>query len=221
MTVLLVSLLGLALLDSLNPSALAVTIYLLLSGRPVEGKVLAYVAGVFSSYLALGALIMAGLGSLWGYLESPTAYVVQGVIGTVLFGYAVLAPDKSLKRDVAVRQPRSWNLGAIFVLGITVTVVEFATAFPYLGAVALMTNAELTVIEWLPILIFYNAIFVLPPLLLLAAYTLLGSRLERKFEKLRERFARGSRETVLWIMGIVGFLLLADSLASFEFLGLI
>ena len=64
MTVLLASLLGLALLDSLNPSALAVTLYLLLPGRPFAGKVLTYVAGGFSSYLVLGALIMAGLGSI-------------------------------------------------------------------------------------------------------------------------------------------------------------
>lgn len=221
MTVLLFSLFGLVVLDSLNPSALAVTIYLLLSGRPFAGKVLTYVAGVFSSYLALGALIMAGLGSVQEYLESPTAYALQGVIGAVLFGYAVLAPDKSRKRDVAVRQPRSWNLGAIFLLGVTVTVVEFATAFPYLGAIALMTNAGLPLAQWLPILIVYNAIFVLPPLLLLASYSLLGSRLEVRFERLRERFVKGTRETMLWIMGIVGFLLLADSLVFFEFFGLV
>ena len=221
MTALLVSLLGLALLDSINPSALAVTIYLLLSGRPFVGKVLTYVAGVFSSYLVLGVLIMAGLGSMWGYLESPTAYAAQGVIGVALFGYAVLSPDKSRKRDSAVRQPRSWSFGAIFFLGITVTVVEFATAFPYLGAIALMTNAELPVVEWLRIPVVYNAIFVMPPLFLLAVYSLLGSRMEDRFMRLRNRFGKESRETMLWIVGIVGLLLLADSLAFFEFFGLV
>lgn len=221
MTVLLFSLLGLALLDSLNPSALAVTLYLLLAGRPFAGKVLTYVAGVFSSYLVLGVLIMAGLGSVWDHLESPTAYAAQGVIGAALFGYAVLAPDKPRKRDVVVRQPRSWNFGGLFLLGVTITVVEFATAFPYFGAIALMTNAGLPAMQWLPILVVYNAIFVLPPLLLLAVYTLLGSRMEDRFMRLRDRFAKESRETMLWIMGIVGFFLLADSLAFFEFFGLV
>ena len=221
MSVLLLSLLGLALLDSLNPSALAVTIYLLLAGRPFAGKVLAYVGAVFSSYLVLGALIMLGLGSVWGYLESPTAYAVQGVIGAALLGYPIFAPSKTREGRAGVRRPKSWSLGAVFLLGVTVTVVEFSTAFPYLGAIALMTNAELSIVEWLPILVVYNAIFVLPPLFLLASYSLLGPRLEERFEKLRERFAKGSRETMLWIMGIVGFLLLADSLVFFEFFGLV
>lgn len=220
MSILLVSLLGLALLDSLNPSALAVTIYLLLAGRPYVGKVLTYVAGVYASYLVLGVLVLLGLGSVWSYLESPTAYAVQGVVGALLFGYAIFAPNKSRKGGTTVMQPRSWNLGAVFLLGVTVTIVEFSTAFPYLGAIALMTNAELPFAQWLPILVVYNAIFVLPPLLLLVSYSLLGSRLEKRFERLRERFERGSRETMLWILGIVGFILLADSLVFFDFFGI-
>ena len=221
MIALLLSLLGLALLDSINPSALAVTMYLMFAGRPFVGKVLTYVGAVFASNLVLGVLLMIGLGSLRGYLESPVAYAVQGTIGALLFGYAVFTPGKPRKEGTGVRQPRSWNLGAVFLLGITVTVVEFSTAFPYLGAVALMTNAGLLATQWLPILIAYNAIFVAPPLLLLAAYSFFGSRLEARFEKLRDRFAKGSRETMLWIAGIVGFLLLADSLAFFDFFGLV
>ncbi len=221
MTVLLFTLLGLALLDSLNPSALAVTIYLLLAGRPFAGKVLTYVAGVFSSYLVLGGLIMLGLGSVWGYLESPAAYAAQGVIGATLLAYAVFAPNKPRGGERTVRQPRSWSLGALFALGVTVTVLEFSTAFPYLGAIALMTNAGLAWVQWLPILVVYNAIFVLPPLLLLASHSMLGPRIEERFEKLRERFAKESRETMLWVLGIVGFLLLADSLAFFNFFGLL
>lgn len=221
MSVLLFSLVGLALLDSLNPSALAVTIYLLLSGRPFAGKVLIYLSGVFASYLSLGVLMMLGFGSISGYLESPGAYAVQGVIGATLLGYALLAPDKPRNKKKAVRRPSSWGFGVIFGLGVTVTVVEFSTAFPYFGAIALMTNAGLTVMEWLPVLAAYNGIFVLPPLLLLGTYSLLGARVEPFFERLQERFAGGGRETMLWVVGIVGFLLLADSLSFFDFFGLV
>ena len=221
MSVLLSSLLGLALLDSINPSALAVTMYLMFAGRPFAAKVLTYVGAVFASYLGLGVLLMLGLNSVRGYLESPAAYAVQGFVGVVLLSYAVFAPDKSRGGDKGVREPRSLSFGAIFLLGITVTVVEFSTAFPYLGAVALMTSAGLPVVQWLPILIFYNAIFVAPPLLLLAAYSLFGSRVKARLEKFRERFASGSRETMLWIAGIVGFLILADSLVFFDFFGFV
>lgn len=209
------------MLDSVNPSALAVTMYLLLAVRPYAGRVLTYVGAVFSSYLVLGVLLMLGLESVRGYLDSSFVYAVQGIIGALLFGYAIFAPGKTRSEGAGVRQPRSWNLGAIFLLGVTVTVVEFSTAFPYLGAVALMTNAGMPMAQWFPILITYNAIFVSPPLLLLASYSLLGERMRSRFEQLRDRFSRGSRETMLWILGIVGFLLLADILAFFDFFGIV
>ena len=220
MTGTLVSLLGLALLDSINPSALAVTIYLLLQGGSYAPKVLTYLSAVFASYLSIGVLLMPGLGSVWGYVDGPGAYVVQGIIGAVLLGYAVFAPDKP-RREGRTRTPRSRSLGAIFLLGVTITVVEFSSAFPYLGAIAILTNADLSAVLWLPILVGYNLIFVLPPFLLMALYLAFGPRLRGRFERFVERLGKSSRETLLWITGLVGFFLLADSLAYFEFFGLV
>ena len=216
----LASLFGLALLDSLNPSALAATIYLLLQGKTYMVRALTYVSAVFFSYLGIGVLLMLGFGSVWAYLSGPGAYAVQGVAGALLLGYALFAPDKP-RDEKKTRTPRAAGLPAIFLLGVTITVVEFSTAFPYLGAIAILTNAEMEVAGWLPILIGYNAIFVLPPLLLVAVYGAFGSRMRGSFERWRERFESGSREATLWIVGIVGFLLLADSLAFFDFFGLV
>lgn len=216
----LASLFGLALVDSLNPSALAVTIYLLLQGKPYVGKVLTYISAVFLSYLGIGVLLMLGLGSVWGYVDGAVTYAVQGVAGALLLGYALLAPDKPRGKK-ELRAPRSRSLAAVFLLGVTITLVEFTTAFPYLGAIAILTNAEMAVAGWLPVLVVYNVIFVLPPLLLLATHGMFGARIRDRFERLRERFEGGSRETLLWIFGIVGFLLLADSLAFFDFFGLV
>ena len=218
-TVLLLSLLGLALLDSINPSALVVTIYLLLRGKPFVSKTLVYVGAVFTTYLTLGALIMAGLGRVWDYFDGPVAHGAQGVLGAALLAFAFLAPKEP--RRGAQRRPTDGGLVAVFLLGVTITVVEFSTAFPYLGAIALMTNADLFFSQWLPLLAAYNLIFVLPPLALLAAYLAFGDRLRAPLEKLKTRFAGGSRETMLWISGIVGFLLLRDALAFFDFFGLL
>ena len=219
MTGLFLSLLGLALLDSLNPSALAATIYLLLQGRSYAPRVLAYVSAVFASYLVLGVLLMLGLGSLWEHVEGPGAYAVQGVVGALLLGYALFAPERP--RGTKTRTPRSPGLPAIFLLGVTVTVVESSTAFPYLGAIAILTNADLAPARWFPILVAYNAIFVLPPLLLMAVFGVFGARIQDRLESLRERFESGSRGTLLWVLGIVGFFLLADSLAHLDFFGLV
>lgn len=219
MTALLISIFGLALLDSINPSALAVTLYLLVTERSRAPKVLTYLAAVFVTYLAAGALLLVGLDAARGYLDGPIAYAVQGVVGAVLLGYGVFAPAE--RGEGKTRAPRSRGFAAVFLLGVTITVVEFSTAFPYLGAIALLARAGLAVEGWLPVLVAYNLIFVLPPLLLLASYRFFGSRLQGLLERYREKLQGGSRGTMLWIAGIAGFLLLADSLRYFGFFGLL
>ena len=91
--------------------------------------------------------------------------------------------------------------------------VEFSTALPYLGAIAILTNADLPLVGWLPILVGYNIVFVLPPLALLLAYRLFGAPLEWRFGALQAGLQRGTREAMLWIFGLVGFGLLANSLS--------
>jgi hypothetical protein len=56
----LISLLALALVDSINPSAIAVTVYLLGQGR-TAAHVVTYIVAIFGTYLALGATMMLGL----------------------------------------------------------------------------------------------------------------------------------------------------------------
>ncbi len=215
----LLPVLALALLDSLNPSALAMTLYLLTT-KDYTPRVLTYVAGIFGTYLAVGLLLFFGLGTALAALgdaaEHPVVYGLQGVLGAGLLIYALVDPHKG-KQQQEPRLPRSLGLGAIFLLGITITGVEVTTALPYLGAIGLLTNADLALAQSLPILLIYNLIFILPPTLLLVAYRLFGERLQARFDRYRETLQRGSRETWLWILGIVGFFLLADSLRYFEF----
>lgn len=218
MSGILLAVFGLALLDALNPSAVAVTIYLLLAGRSFAPRVISYAAGIFVANLALGTALMLGLGSVWDYFDGPVAYGAQGVVGAGLLAYAVLAPNKP--RQKRERKPRSLGPGAVFLLGMTVTVVEFSTAVPYLGAVAVLTNAGLGAAQWLPVLAAYNLVFVSPPLLLLGAYLAFGVRLRPSFERWAEKLRGASRGMLLWVLGIVGFLLLADTLRFFDLFGL-
>jgi hypothetical protein len=98
MTGVLVPVFGLALLDSLNPSAVAITLYLLLSGGSFVSRVLSYAAGIFSANFVLGSALMLGLGSVRGLFDGPVAYGAQAVVGAALLGYAILAPASPKKR---------------------------------------------------------------------------------------------------------------------------
>lgn len=222
MTGSLLTLLGLALLDSVNPSALMMTLYLLTTSSYLP-KVLVYLATIFTVYLAIGILLMLGLNVLFSRVEdilnSPVAYGIQGVIGALMLLYALLAPDKPPREPV--RLPLSQDLGAMVLLGATVTVIELPTALPYFAAITVLTNLQLPVVQWLSVLLVYNVIFILPPLLLLGVYRLFGARVRARFERYRERLQGTSRNAWLWIAGIVGFLLLRDALAYFGFFGLV
>lgn len=214
---LLPAIVGLAVVDSINPSALLATIALLLRGRPARPLVAVYVAAVLVTYLAVGLALTLGLGlTPSAVLESDAAYLAQGVLGAALLAYAVTAPGR---RDPGPARPRrlpaAGRPAAVFALGVAVTALELPTALPYLGAVGAITRAELAVAEWLPLLLLYNLIFVLPPLGLLAGHLALGERADRLLERLRDRLGGAAREGLLWLLGLAGFFLFADALAHF------
>ena len=93
--------------------------------------------------------------------------------------------------------------------------MELPTAVPYFGAIALLTTADLPLTQWLPLLVLYNAIFVLPPVLLLVGHLVLGERLAARYADLRERLQAGARTTMLWIAGLVGAGLLVTSVVEY------
>ena len=219
----LLALLGLALLDSLNPSALAMTLYLVTTGAQAS-RVLTYIAAVFITYFTVGLLLLLGLTSLLstfqGALESTAAYIVQAVIGAAMLIYS-FSPNKRGEAEAVTKAPRSQGFAAMFLLGVTITTVEFPTAFPYLGAIGILDSLRLPFLGWLLLLLGYNLIFVVPPLLLFGTYRLFGNRYEAWFKRYEKRLKYETRETMLWIVGIVGFMLLGDALNKLEVFSLL
>jgi cytochrome c biogenesis protein CcdA len=212
----LLGFLALALLDSINPSAIVVTLYLL-SGRRVPTQIVVYVAAIFLTYLTLGVMMMSGIDALAPSLgtvaSSRLGFIVQGVIGLAMLLYAIRAPTTA--KSAPRVEPRASSYAALALLGVTVTTMELPTAVPYFGAIALLTTADLPMAQWMPLLVVYDAIFVLPPVLLLVGHLVFGRRLDARYADLRERLQAGARETMLWIFGLVGGALLVSSVVEY------
>jgi cytochrome c biogenesis protein CcdA len=212
----LLSLLALALVDSINPSAIVVTLYLL-SRERVVAPVVVYIATIFVTYLTLGAMTISGIGALVPLLRTAgggrLGVIVQGLIGLAMLLYAVRAPTTA--RPTTPVEPKASTFAALVLLGVAVTVMELPTALPYFGAIALLSTGDLPLAAWLPLLALYNAIFVLPPVLLLVSYIVFGRRLDARYADLRERLQAGARETLLWIFGLVGGALLVWSVVEY------
>jgi cytochrome c biogenesis protein CcdA len=212
----LLSLVALAVVDSINPSAIVVTLFLL-SRERVSAQVVVYVAAIFLTYLTLGALMMSGIEAVLPSLSAAGSgrfgLVVQGLIGLAMLLYAIRAPTRATLPPRV--EPSATTFAALALLGVTVTAMELPTAVPYFGAIALLTTAGLPMARWLPLLVLYNAIFVLPPILLLLGHLAFGRRLEARYADLRERLQAGARETMLWIFGLVGGGLLFSSVVEY------
>jgi cytochrome c biogenesis protein CcdA len=201
----LLGLLALALVDSINPSAIVITLYLL-SRERVAAQVVVYIATIFLTYLALGAMMMLGIDALVLSLRTTAGgrlgLIVQILVGLAMLLYAIWPPTTA--KSAPRVEPSASTYAALALLGVTVTTMELPTALPYFGAIALLTSADLPITRWLPLLVLYNAVFILPPVLLLAGHVVVGRRLDARYDDLRMRLQAGARETMLWIFGLVG-----------------
>lgn len=207
---------GLALLDTLSPTTLGVSLFVLLSGaRNIGRPLFAYLGTVALFYFVLGCALMLGLGAALSHLshlshlaESPATGWVMVVLGGALFAYSWVMPTK--KR--APRRPATLRTTTMIGLGLATGLLEAGTALPYLGAIGIMGTAGLAATTWVPMLAAYNTMMVLPPALLYVGHRLFGERLRPRLDRWREKIDSGSREAMAWIIGIVGVLLVLNGL---------
>ncbi|RIQ36743.1 GAP family protein [Jiangella rhizosphaerae] len=214
---------GLALLDTMSPATIGISIYLLLSAGARTARLLfSYLATVALFYFCLGTALMAGLGavvdSLGDAANSRTAYLIQAGLGAALFVGAWFVPTKKKNDDGSPgrgerRAARVQTVPAMVGLGLTTGLLEAATALPYLAAIGLMTSAELSPAQWAPLLAGYNLVMVAPGVLLFLVWRVAGERVRARFERFRDWLQANSAETLAWIMGIAGFLLARDAIA--------
>ena len=91
----------LAVIDSINPSAIVVTLYLLSNARSrALVQVAVYVCAIFITYLLLGVMMVLGIGvllpSLGGVLRSRPGLIAQSLVGLALLVYSLTASSNRL-----------------------------------------------------------------------------------------------------------------------------
>ncbi|MDS1270611.1 GAP family protein [Lipingzhangella sp. LS1_29] len=206
---------ALALLDTLSPATIGVTLVLLLSGRArIAFPLLAYLATVAVCYLALGIALMSGLDlvvtRLGPVADHRAVLWLQAVLGIALLTHSCVKPTQ--RRDAPARwESRELHIPIMVSLGLGTFLLEGATVLPYLAAVGIMTAAGLSPLQWLPLLAGYVTIMLLPPIVMYLGHRLLGSRLRPRMERWRHQLSEGAMEGLAWLVGIAGFLLLANA----------
>lgn len=187
---LIAALVGIAAVDSLNPSLFVAQFYLLTTPNPIP-RIASYIAGVLAANFAGGLLILAGFRSVAGrLLDAVPAGVLDGTLlvaglALVAFGLWYRAPAA----DMPARKPSSLRPLATFGLGMAVMLNELTTALPYFVAIERITQTGLDTAGALLALGLYNLVFALP----LLAFLLLLIRYRQRFTAQLERIGRALR----------------------------
>ena len=211
---LILSFFVLALVDSLNPSIILMTLYLLSTENP-EGRTSSYISAVFLTNWFLGLLVYFGIGTALStiinkiiYATAWWAYGIELIAAVALLVTAVLMKtdaDASLKK-----KPKKINPAATFSLGVGLTFFEFSTAAPYLGAIAMLTKAEPPALFAVTILGLYNIIYVGIPLILFGIYLIRREQAQPLLARLNQKISHWIKRIAKFAFFILGLLLLAD-----------
>jgi Sap, sulfolipid-1-addressing protein len=212
-TELLYYLSGLALLDTLSPTIIGVTLLLILNGqRNITSKLFAYLLTIAVLYFALGIALMLGftyiLDAFSTFLQHTIISRTLFSIGVILFVASFFVPANK-KRTFPV--PKTESILSIILIGITTFLIEAGTAFPYFAAIGLMTTNGLLFYQWLPALAAYTIIMILPAGLIFFGYRVLGRWFHRTLIILSNKLSEHSNSTLSWVLCIVGLILILNT----------
>jgi len=179
---------SIGLADSLNPSTVAPALYLASGEQPRRG-VLRFTAGVTGVFMLGGVILTLGPGeALLALVPRPdatTRYIAETVVGVAMLiaGGILWRRRHSLGHHQATDSPRTGQSAAI--LGVTIGLVEFPTAFLYFGVIAAIVASGLDPVREVILVALYNLCFVSPLLAIVATLTVAGERATEVLESVR------------------------------------
>lgn len=215
---LIMTLLGLALIDSTSFGTIGVPIFLTVARTPVR-RVLLYLATITVFCFLVGAALLVGidsaLGAIGDVFESRAALVVQLLIGVALFILSFRFDAK--KRASAPRrswQPKNSSAGAMMALAFTAGIVEIASMVPYIAAIGILTSSDLPIVARIGILAGYALVMAIPALALLGLARIGAPWVDRLLDRTGGWIERNAEGMLGWMLGIVGFFLAANAIGS-------
>jgi hypothetical protein len=219
MKALVLLVLGIALVDGLNPSTIAPALVLAVRQRGVL-LVALFTLGVFVPSLAAGVLVVVGPG---GALLDLVPHIGRNATHLIEIGAAIalalLAWILWIHRGRVAggmsREPPGGARGAAG-LGAGIIVAELPTAVPYFAALAAIVGSSATLASQLALVALFNVAFVLPLLAILAVRMLAGPRSERLLE-----LTRGALDSYLGVVLPFAVALLAAALLVVGVVGIV
>ncbi len=213
MNTVLTSIVMIALIDSINPNAVAVQIYLLSTPKPIK-RSLAFIVGDFLATFIAGLLITFGLTQVISQIFSRFTEIIYWLkfllgIALVLLGCyfpKVFSKSKNTKNLKQIQPTQA------FLLGGTIAFSEAPTALPYLAAIEIIVQANLSSYQIIGCLTIYNIVFVFPLIILLFTYLFFQKKSAFVLDSIHRFVNRWIPKIMRVIAIIFGLILIIDSL---------
>jgi cytochrome c biogenesis protein CcdA len=187
---LLAVVIGIGLVDSLNPTTIAPAFYL--ATGPGGAKSLAgFVSGVFLTNLAAGLLIALGPGQwLMSFVPHPgphAKHLLELIAGIALLVLAAVLWQQRHRVAHHVRKGGAQLDRSAFVVGAGLVLVELPTAIPYFAVIAAVIGSGEHWTTQVLLLVIFNVCFVVPLLATLAFRVLAGTSAVAWLARVRDR----------------------------------
>lgn len=167
------------LLDSLNPIAISQQVVLQSTSKSRHG-ILGYILGIGVTNFLFGLLFYFGLGDFFGEiifsLQQESVILKKSLLIILGLGLVIFSLGKILflknnhEKKPAVKKDSLLSMKQLFVIGVLSCLMELTSALPYLTYLTALSSFNLSKMEGILVLLFYNlGLFNLPLLVLYAA----------------------------------------------------
>ncbi|MHA7247896.1 GAP family protein [Arthrobacter tecti] len=224
----------LALIDSTSFGTLVIPLWLMLApGRLRVTRILVFLLTVCVFYFGVGVAVYFGaelaVEQFGDFLTTRPAQIglLAAGLGLVAWSFSLEAKAKREKAAGAAPSGRflRWRARAVghddggtatggtlalVGLALAATTVEVATMLPYLGAIGLITTSEIGWPVSGGVLAGYCLLMVLPAVILLVLRLGAARLVDPVLRKLDGWLARNSTNTLSWLVGILGVVLVVN-----------
>lgn len=214
----------LALADSTSIGTLVIPVLLLLApGRPSTGRMFAYLAVVAGLYFGIGLVLLGIADAAATAMASPAAYtarlILQASIGLALIAFALWRwrhPKKRTSQRVSSWRERALTPGAplrpLFALAVSAVAIEAASMLPYIGAIALISRADLPPAGSALVLAGYCLLMIAPAMIVTLLRRSGSARLDPFLERISAWSSKsGGSPAIVWAAGLIGAALVIDA----------
>lgn len=228
---------ALALVDSTSFGTLGIPVFMLIQPRVRVAALLGYLATIAGFYWLVGVVLVVGAAGLQrifsGLDDGGLLTYAQLAVGVGLFALSFrfdkkhIAERRARRTTTGPTRRERWTealvgekprAGVVMAVALAAGLVEVASMLPYLGAVGIITAANLGPLAVGGTLAAYVVVMTAPALVLLVLRLVAHRAVEPFLARLGAWLTRNADEMLGWVLGIVGFLLAADAAQRLELL---